>query len=343
MLYIFLMINYLLLVKSFPTITKMVSRIKTTLSIYNGEKEVFEKIKRSVLLSKLIYDYDFVKEHDISTREQYYINTTQNVSFTNITVDFVKRNNIFFNLKQFVGRVNKDDFLKNTDKYFNLLNEHYQQTEIYGYFYNKKRLHSLLLINHLDKEIVVVFRGSQYIEEWVKNINFKEKTIPFCDKYKMHGGILNMYTQEKVDNNMVYILDNLYYYFPEYTKIFTGHSKGSVNCVLLACELLDLLKEKYNYEIFLFGNPPVYNLPFGIYLNNNPNLKIYNVLNDNDIVTTLPFLGKYQVGTEVLLKNKSIIVIDHEYPYKKQLDIRRFYNSVGRHNLNNYIKKIYDL
>jgi hypothetical protein len=66
-------------------------------------------------------------------------------------------------------------------------------------------------------------------------------------------------------------------------------------------------------------------------------------LNDNDIVTTLPFLGKYQVGTEVLLKNKSIIVIDHEYPYKKQLDIRRFYNSVGRHNLNNYIKKIYDL
>lgn len=332
------MINYLLFARK---ITKINIRI-STLKCVNYNNEIFDKLKKTVLLSKLIYDYDFVKEQNSTKRENYYINTTKNVSFTNITVDFIKKNNIFFNIKQFVSVVDKNDFLKNTKIYFNLLNEQYQQTQIYGYFYNKQRLHSLILLNHQDKEIVVAFRGSQYIEEWIDNMLFMEKQITFDKEHKIHRGIFDMYKRGNVDNNIVYILENLFYYFPDYKKIFTGHSKGSVNCILLVNELLCVLNKKYDYEIYTFGNPPVYNYKFGSYIHNHPNIKIYNVINDNDIVTNLPIFGRYHVGTEIELKNNKISFVNHNKPYKKPFDYKRFYVSIKNHNLNNYIRKIYE-
>jgi len=151
-----------------------------------------------------------------------------------------------------------------------------------------------------------------------------------------------MYTNNDIDKNIIYILENLFKYFPKYRKIFTGHSKGGSNSILLAVELLSKNKEKYNYEIYTFGSPQIFNYKFGMYLHNNNNIKIYNVINDNDIITTLPLINKYHIGIQVLLKKNDITVKTYDAPYKINFDITKFYLSILNHDLNMYIKNIYN-
>jgi hypothetical protein len=335
-LYIF---NYLLFINN-VFVNSLQFNFNNILQIkkYNINDYILKNdLQKLSLLSKLIYDYDFVGDHTI--KDNYIINN--NVK-NNLTIDFIQKNNIYFNLIQFITFLNNKDFLKNTDKYFNILNKKFPNTQIYGYFYNKNRLHSLILLNHKYKEIIVVFRGSQYIEEWFKNLFLCEKEISFNKNFKIHGGIYNMYTNDDIDKNIVYILENLFKYYPKYRKIFTGHSKGSTNSILLGSELLSKFNKKYNYEIYTFGSPQIFNYKFALYLHNNKNIKIYNVINDLDIVTSLPLINKYHIGTEILLKNNDIIIKKHDEPYKINFNIKKFYLSILNHNLNIYIDNIYN-
>ena len=301
-------------------------------------------LKRFSLLSKLIYDYDYVHEdiHNYKYKEKFKINTDKNVS-QNITLDFIKKNNIYFNLVQFITFLNGKDFIKSSEKYFDLLNNFFPDLQIYGYFYTKKNLHSIILLNTKNKEIIVVFRGSQTLKEWINNLKFEEKTIPFKNQFKIHKGLYNMYANDNIDNNIIYILKNLFDYFPKYRKIFTGHSKGNIISILLSLELEAKLDKKYNYEIFGFGSPLILNYPLAEYLHTHPNIKIYNTVNYMDFITILPFKNKFHAGTEILLKDNKMCITEHEKPYKicQKSNLRNIFKSICSHDLNKYIKNIF--
>jgi hypothetical protein len=293
------------------------------------------------LLSKLIYDYDYVKFHKI--KDKYLFNITNN-NLKNISIDIIKKNEIYFNLMQHITFLDSSYFIKNSKEYIDLINTYFPQVEIYGYFYNNKKLHSLILLNHKDKEIIVVFRGCQYMDEWMKNLKLNEKEINFdIDKHKIHDGIYEMYTQDNIDNNIIYILKNLFNYYPSYRKVFTGHSKGSINSILLAFELFIKVEQKFNYEIFCFGTPPLFNIHLGNYLHNHSNINIYNTINKMDIITSIPIFGKYQIGNEIFLDDQNIYFRKHNHPYKikNNICITNLYESIASHNLNIYIKKLF--
>ena len=336
-MYIYYIINFFLLIN--------------TVIGFNANINLHSDLKKLSLLSKLIYDYDFVGKHPI--KNNYIINEKINIKNTvfsgviakentkNLTIDFIQKNNIYFNLLQFVTFLNNKDFLKNTEKYFETLNENFPNTQIYGYFYNKNRLHSLILINHKYKEIIVVFRGSQYIEEWIKNLFINEKKIIFNQNFTFHSGIYNMYTNDDIDKNIIYILENMFKYFPKYRKVFTGHSRGSTNCLLLVIELLTKFNNKFTYEIFNFGTPQILNYNLASFIHNNKNIKIFNIINEDDIITTFPLPNKYHIGTKILLKNNKIFLKKYNEPYKINFDITKIYKSILNHDLNTYIKNIY--
>ena len=305
--------------------------------------QLLNDLKKMSLLSKLIYDYDYIHPHN--PKNKFLFNLTNTNNLKNISVDFTKKNNIYFNLMQHITFLDNKDFIKDTEKYFYLINKYFPEVEIYGYFYNKQRLHSLILLNHKDKEIIVVFRGCQYLDEWISNLKLNEKHINFdIDKNTIHNGIYEMYTQDNIDNNIIYILTKLFNYLPNYRKIITGHSKGSINSILLSFELLVKLENKYNYEIFCFGSPPLFNIELGKKLHNNPNICIYNVINELDIITFIPIFGKFQIGNEIFLDDDNIYFRTHKSPYKikNMINISNFYNSIINHNLNIYIKKIFE-
>ena len=304
----------------------------------------YAKIKKTALLSKLIYEYDYVSNHTNTNKQKYTVDAKRNMNITtNITIDFVEKNNIYFNLVQFIALIDNKDFVKDTDKYFNILNKKFENSEIYGFFYNKQRLHALIVLNHKYKEIIVVFRGSQYIDEWFKNLCMYEVPIIFSPNYKIHKGIFSMYSNKDIDENILYVLKNLFEFFPDYNKIFTGHSKGGVDSILLAFELDCKLLNKYEYEIYTFGNPPIFNFDFANYLHTHPNITIFNVINQQDIICMLPFHNNFHIGIEVLLREKNMFFIYHKKPFKKFFDISRFFLSILNHDLNTYIKNIYNI
>ena len=152
-----------------------------------------------------------------------------------------------------------------------------------------------------------------------------------------------MYSNKDIDENILYVLKNLFEFFPDYNKIFTGHSKGGVDSILLAFELDCKLLNKYEYEIYTFGNPPIFNFDFANYLHTHPNITIFNVINQQDIICMLPFHNNFHIGIEVLLREKNMFFIYHKKPFKKFFDISRFFLSILNHDLNTYIKNIYNI
>ena len=305
------------------------------------KRENNDDLKKFSLLSKLIYEYDYINA--VNEKENFIIDPQINIQ-SNFTTNFIQNTNIYFNVMQYITFFDKKNFFtKESDKYLDILNKKFPDTQIYGYFYNKKRLHALILINHKYEEIIVVFRGSQYIEEWMKNLFLYEKKIINDNKFSIHSGIYNMYKNDDIDKNILYILKNLYHYLPGYRKIITGHSKGSINSLLLAHELLIEFGKLYNYEIYTFGCPPIFNYNFGSFLHNHPQLKIYNIMNKNDIITSFMIPYRYHIGNEIQLNGKNITFVKHDGPYRTVFfeTIIYFYNSIINHDMNKYIENIF--
>jgi len=311
---------------------------KNSFQINNIDKKsiIYDDIKKMSILSKLIYKYDFINE--INDNKQNY-----NINLDNdLQIDILKKNNIHFNLIQSLTSLDNKHFFKENDNYYSLFNKYFKNTEIYGYFFNKNRLHSLILLNHESSEIIVIFRGSQYLEEWIENLKIYETEILFNKKYKIHNGIYNMYKNN--DENMIYILKNIFNQYPKYRKILTGHSRGSTFSILLAFELLTTLNVQYDYNIYTFGSPPIFNEELSKKLHNNNNLNIYNIINESDIIARLPYFNKYQVGNEIEINNNDITLKNNNFPYKveNKVNFNNIFLSINNHNLNDYIDKIFN-
>ena len=301
---------------------------------------LYTNIKKMSVLSKIVYDYNYDNNKLCNkNKKKIHIESDFNKK-TNLTIDFIKNNNIYFDSFQHTSFLNNNDFTKTSEKHLDFINNKFPDTEIYGYFNDNNRLHLLILINHKLGEINVVYRGSLYFDEWYKNLKLNEVSLSFNDKYKIHKGLYQIYTNYNIDNNIIYILKNLFDYFPKYKKIFTGHSRGSIFCFLTVIELMSKLKDQYKYEIICFGSPQILNKKIADFLHQNKNIDIYNIINENDIVSYLPFCDKYHVGTEILLKENDISIIEHENPYKKKYDVLEFFKYIKNHDLKIYIDKL---
>ena len=335
---------------------------KPFINSYNQKKYIYNNLQKVSLLSKLIYEYDFSTLNN--KKNNFMLTANFNVP-TNLTFDFIQNNNIYFNVIesisgnlsqitsnekykkdsfQFITSVNNKNFVEKSNKYFEMLNKYFPESQIYGYFCSKNRIHSFILINHNHKEIIVIFRGSQYIEEWFQNLKLYEINFLFNSDFKIHSGLYNMYQNKNINDNMIYILKNLFFYFPNYKTIFSGHSRGGITSIIFAFELLYKLDKKRLYEIYTFGNPPIFNFKFANYLQNNKYIKIYNVFNEYDIISSLPIPFRYQIGTEILLKDKDIIIKDHDKPFKNSFyfNFKNLFISIVGHDLNLYIKNIFE-
>jgi hypothetical protein len=301
---------------------------------------LYTNIKKMSVLSKIVYEYNY-DNNKLCNKNKKKFNIKSELDIkTNLTIDFIKNNNIYFDSFQHTSFLNNNDFTKTSEKHLDFINSKFPDTEIYGYFNDNNRLHLIILINHKLSEINVVYRGSLYFDEWYKNLKINEVELSFNDKYKIHKGLFQIYTNYNIDNNIIYILKNLFNYFPKYRKIFTGHSRGSIFCFLTVIELMSKLKEQYKYEIICFGSPQILNKKIADFLHNHKNIDIYNIINENDIVSYLPFFNKYHVGTEILLKEHDISIIEHKNPYQKKYDVLEFFKYIQNHDLKIYIDKL---
>ncbi len=162
---------------------------------------------------------------------------------------------------------------------------------------------ALFRVNGIDNEghtkpsLVIAFRGTDHIDDWMNNINTFQ--TPFSNPGNVHEGFNTAYTSIKQE---------LYDYLNDHVlPVFvTGHSLGAALATLLTSEIMS----KPNFDsCYTFGSPRTGDSKFVSTLTGK---NIYRVINNCDIVTTVPISIaniKYQhIDDSYLLSNDGDLI-----------------------------------
>lgn len=102
-------------------------------------------------------------------------------------------------------------------------------------------------VDHSKKLIVLAFRGSKSIGNWLANINIVQKPYPPCKLCTVHSGFYDTWVLVKpqVKGALVAAVQN----WPDYRIIATGHSLGGA---VASIAVGDLRKDGYTVDLVGF-------------------------------------------------------------------------------------------
>lgn len=131
--------------------------------------------------------------------------------------------------------------------------------------------------------IIVAFRGSRSLSDWLNNIDFPQTTFPFiADEAKTHSGFTDIYSscRDEIINTLQLL--------PFYKTLFiTGHSLGAALATLHTLDAAANTKFKHPVMIN-FGSPRVGDPNFARAFNRRVSYSV-RIANIYDIVPHLPF------------------------------------------------------
>lgn len=157
------------------------------------------------------------------------------------------------------------------------------------------------------ENIVVSFRGSSNIPNWISNLNFpKEAKYPKCNGCKVHRGFYHAW--DSVRERVVAEVRRLHKIQPTAQIFVTGHSLGAALAVLCAAEL-GASKQSLGFPIegvYTYGEPRVGNQAFHDFYNTGTKVS-WRITHWKDPVPTLPpaALGFHHISTEIFYDKKS--------------------------------------
>ena len=192
-----------------------------------------------------------------------------------------------------------------------------------------------IVVDDINKNIVIAFRGTESIKDCYYDINFYEQKIK---NFKVHAGF---YKQVKSVKKQILTLIESYFNNNNnnYNLYLTGHSLGSANATLLSY----FISEKYPnllIKLVTFGSPRVGNAKWKDYFDNNSNIVYYRVTNNRDIVTVIPSINYCHVGKHIYLNDDDIFHIENSLC--SSLLYRSIFHSfsVCDHKILNYVKNM---
>jgi predicted lipase len=268
-----------------------------------------DKIKKFSFLSKIIYSY-------------------KNNNIINIDSNTPTKNNWI---------INKNEFLMKND------------TIIYDIFYNEKNnMNCIILINHKNKEIFTVFKGTSTFTDWFYNFDILPVPIAKCNLFSVHSGVYKLYHSNNFNNNIINSLININKKYKPYKNYICGHSRGGVHSQLLSFELNNKITN-LNIEVYTFGSPFLLNKSFANYLTNNKKIIIYNIINEYDPIPYVKFYYAEPFGNILILKDNSLLS-NIKFNQNKQSNLILLYNSIininkyiNNHNISSYYTNIMNL
>lgn len=199
-----------------------------------------------------------------------------------------------------------------------------------------------------DKAIILAFRGTTSIEDWLTNVKIRKVTGPLGD-IKVHSGFKNALdcVWARVESTVSEFQNE-----KSHSLWITGHSLGGALATLATARFLDA--DRVVKALYTLGQPRVgdeaFSDVFDVCFSS-----VYRLVNNEDIVTRVPFLGYKHVGQEIYFDNKGILQKDPSW-FKKYSDhvlsveirslekfrnLRHQYpNSIADHATNGYIRNI---
>ena len=190
-----------------------------------------------------------------------------------------------------------------------------------------------------QKKVNIIFRGSESFKDWYYDLNIFK--ICLNNNVYIHGGFYKQLTKNNNHIKIINIVKDIVKENEEYDIYLSGHSLGGALCTIMGYLLSkELILNNYNNKIIIisFGSPRIGNYSWRIDFDNCKNIEKYRVVYDNDIVTALPFINYYHVGTVIRLSDLKTEIIK-SYNYNKYYDFSIFKcYSINNHYCNIYYK-----
>jgi len=104
--------------------------------------------------------------------------------------------------------------------------------------------------------IIVSYRGSENIQNWVTNLSFVRETYPNCDGCSVHKGFYN--AEQEVFPQIADEVAKLSAAHPSFSIVVTGHSLGAALATLTALGLAPLYGAS-RVKLYNYGCPRMFN------------------------------------------------------------------------------------
>lgn len=195
-----------------------------------------------------------------------------------------------------------------------------------------------------DSDVVIAFRGSERVEDWLTDIWFRKKPGPWGN---VHAGFLRSWRLIKDE-----LKGHLQQFRNHNQKVWiTGHSLGGAMAVVAAASLHQERACPVN-GVYTFGQPRVGDWEFLRAYHQSPLAKCtYRVVNDDDKVTRVPpqELGFHHVGQLWYInRNNELNMIPegfwrgNDQPFKDVPDYSDWnpFDDITDHFKNNYLENL---
>lgn len=159
-------------------------------------------------------------------------------------------------------------------------------------------------VDHTSKLIVLSFRGSKSLGNWLGNLNIAMTPWNVCSGCSVHAGFLDSWTGVKA--NIGQVIASAVQNWPNYSFVITGHSLGAAIATIAAG---DLRSQGYQLSLYTYGSPMVGNLAFANFVTGQGNN--FRVTHNQDIIPKLPgyILGYTHVSSEYWIPTKSGVAV----------------------------------
>lgn len=154
-------------------------------------------------------------------------------------------------------------------------------------------------IDHAQQNITVVFRGSDSLLDWYTDAQICKRA--YKGNSLIHAGFKHL-INTKTFQRLARYVRVLMCQHSNYSLRFTGHSLGGVLAVLCSFEVGYMYREK-EMLVVTFGCPRIGDETFKHVFEQCTNVTHVRVSNCRDTVTSLPFIGYWHTGTELVLSD----------------------------------------
>ena len=206
-----------------------------------------------------------------------------------------------------------------------------------------------VLVNRTEAGIVIAFRGSQEIKDWMTNARFLMEDLCWTNGHgvaAVHAGFLKAI--ESVIGEVTHQARNLITAFPGVPVYLCGHSLGGALALLCA---LDFKRQHLRLDgVFTFGAPRVGNKSFAEIYNQSLKDITFNFVAEGDPVPLVPTLlmGYRDCGHEIFMRRDGVVEYDPFIGWELALDAMGLFKSwikfrlgaLPNHLLTNYRERM---
>lgn len=92
-----------------------------------------------------------------------------------------------------------------------------------------------MAVDEVRQEIVVAFRGSSDLRNWIADFLFILVEYSYCDDCYVHDGFKQSW--DEISSYAMSYVEAAFVTYPDYTLVVTGHSLGAAVATLAGTEL----------------------------------------------------------------------------------------------------------